>query len=177
VRWSGVTATVSALVACSGGSSGNDSGVAADAGEICFGREQCSTPDDPVEGSCSCGANGFCYLFQVEGPGCSRVCTHPSDCSSYGSGWRCAPASGNNADHSPGANFPYICRLNDGSPYGGCPPPPSTGCDPPYCCVGDTNGNQFCALPCSDSSTCHGGNCNVYDPSHGSCSVTMFCGP
>jgi len=42
--------------------------------------------------------------------------------------------------------------------------------------VADANGNQFCALPCTDSSTCGGGTCNTYDFSHTTCSGPKACG-
>jgi hypothetical protein len=130
----------------------------------------CSTLHDDFQAaaSCCCPAGLFCDGFLAGA--CAQACVKPSDCLT---GAACAPATGSGG--IPQTGFPYICRPNSRTAYSGCKG--AVSCGAGYCCVTDANGNEFCALPCTDSTACAGGACNTYDFSHGTCSGPKACGP
>jgi hypothetical protein len=110
---------------------------------------------------CCCPPNTYC---DPDSQVCLQECVRGSDCPE---GQSCAPAYPGAGP--PKAGAPYVCGpFQDcekwACPYGGC-------------CVGDLSGNRFCAMPCADSSTCSGGNCDTYAYVEPSCSSVKACGP
>jgi hypothetical protein len=99
---------------------------------------------------------------------CQTLCHFGSSCSSG----CCAPAL--DANGQPVG--PYICKSNDAQPYTCCSGV-LNDCGSGYCCVTDTQLNEFCAAPCTDDSTCGAASCTMYDFSHTSCSGPTACGP
>lgn len=124
-------------------------------GRACVGGAEC-----PMESSCcdpgpTGGKGGVC----MPDIGQQCLCTKTIDCTSNA----CAPA----VDTSGNPTGPYVCVPNDGAPYTGCHG--LMTCGPPYCCVTDSNGNQFCATQCTADSTCGAGHCDTFDFSASSC--------
>jgi hypothetical protein len=93
-------------------------------------------------------------------------CTTGSQCSTS----CCAPAADSNNNL---LGF-SICQVDLGGLYECCNSTPCFGVSD--CCVVDALGNQYCAEPCSSSSTCGAGHCDTDDFSHTICSGDMACG-
>lgn len=132
------------------------------------GTTCCSALD--TSGKCSnTGTTWACvpYGVQCSGKQICR-CAVGSDCQS-GS---CAPHVDPNTQQPIG---PYVCKNNDGGLYNGCNG--LTTCSGNTCCVKDTNGNNFCANPCTNDSQCGAAHCNTYNFSGSTCSGPTACGP
>lgn len=125
--------------------------------------------DAETDGGCvtcgmgCCGSNQMCVNDR-----CYTPCTTASDCTTG----CCAPAT----DTSGNPIGPYVCKQNDAAPYDCCYGITEI-CGNNYCCVADTNGNQFCSTPCTSSATCGNAQCNTYSFAHSSCTDTSACGP
>jgi hypothetical protein len=113
---------------------------------------------------------GACIGFQ-NGEQC--LCVGTSECNGFDAGTACAPLT--DTSGNPQTGWPYVCKPNDGTGYDGCNG--TTTCSGKYCCVQDANANRFCALTCTNSSSCDGGSCQNYDFSHTSCIGPSACGP
>jgi hypothetical protein len=95
------------------------------------------------------------------------LCSKGTDCASAA----CAPS----VDASGNPTGPYVCVPITGDPYAGCSS--IFQCYAPYCCVTDTNGNPFCATPCTSDSSCGAGHCDSFDFSASKCTgMTRACG-
>jgi len=150
---------------CSSGSvCGSDTAGNNSCAQSCTSSSQCpaASPCCAVlnNGDAACVANGV-----VTGQQCR--CTGPSECA----GGCCAPMT----DTSGNPVGPFVCKLNNGQPYNCCFG--ATTCAGNTCCVADNYGNQFCSLPCTNSSNCGAAHCNVYNFSHTTCSGPTACGP
>ncbi len=157
---------------------GHDAGDPADAGDP---PEAAPTPEagSPAGAACKtsgdCAASAPCCAVIDGGAQCTAdsqyaeacLCQKGSECGTS----VCAPS----VDSSGNPTAPYVCKTDNGSPYYGCISPES--CSPPYCCVTDKNGNQFCAAPCTGDSTCGSGHCDSFDFSASTCTgVSKACG-
>jgi hypothetical protein len=116
----------------------------------------------PCGGQC-CPGGESC----VQGE-CQTLCTTGSDCTSS----CCAPA----LDGSGNPVGPYVCKTNNAEAYTCCNGA-FNDCSGTFCCVTDTAGNEFCAEPCSGSSSCGTASCNTYSFSATTCSGPTACGP
>jgi hypothetical protein len=147
--------------ACVQDSAGNKS-----CAETCTSSSQCpaSAPccGPAVEGS---PPSAWACLPIVSGQYCR--CTVGSECSSGA----CAPL----VDSQGNPVGPLVCKANDGASYDGCNGL-LTYCSDPYCCVTDGHGNDFCALPCVNSSNCGAASCVSYTFSKTTCSGPTACG-
>jgi hypothetical protein len=125
------------------------------------------------DGGCATPCNGHCCSSAqaCSNNTCVSTCTTASDCSGTGC---CAPLT--NAAGDPLG--PYICKPNDGNAYDCCDGL-FTDCSGNYCCVTDSNSNEFCALPCTTSSMCTPGHCDNFDfgTFTTTCSGPTACGP
>jgi hypothetical protein len=160
-----------------------DGGCAQPCGNVCcFGSEVC------VAGACTtaCTTNSDCpqtapccaiqanggptgCVNQTEDQGCA--CATSSDCATLGC---CAPAT--NAAGDPVG--PYICKPDDGNSYDCCTGITTT-CSGNFCCVKDSNGNEFCSLPCTPGdTTCGAAHCDPFTFGiETTCSGSNACGP
>jgi hypothetical protein len=133
----------------------------------CPASAPCCGPGSPAaEGtlpsSWACLPSGF----YASGEYCR--CSVSSSCSSGA----CAPLT----DSLGNPVGPLVCKANDGAPYDGCHGA-LTSCGGAYCCVTDTNANEFCALPCANASNCGAAKCNAYSFANTTCSGPTACGP
>jgi hypothetical protein len=167
LRFLACMAAIATSAACS--SNGDPANSGPDGGDTRDGSDPDSaSPDaDPPPIACTtsatCPTASPCCLRTGDGgaycaadpqtPG-SCLCEKSSDCASGA----CALA----VDSSGTPTGPNVCVPNDGAPYHGCTGNPSS-CGVPYCCVADTNGNKFCALPCTSESTCGAAQCVPFD--------------
>ncbi len=130
----------------------------------CTSGSQCpaATPCCAVlqGGGGACVGNGI-----VTGQAC--ICTTGAECSTG----CCAPL----ADSSGNPTGPYVCKANDGAHYDCCVGA-TVNCGGNDCCVADSHGNEFCAEPCTNNSTCGSGHCDTFDFSHTTCSGPTACG-
>lgn len=115
-------------------------------------------------------ATGEACSFAGPTPACVKTCRKSDDCASG----CCAPAT--NAAGDPVG--PYVCKQTDGSAYGCCSSVFTT-CSGAHCCVSDSDGNQFCARPCTSNGICGAANCTGYTFGTFSttCSGDTACGP
>jgi hypothetical protein len=145
---------------CATDSSGNAfCGRACESSGECLGGSSCCDPGPTG------GHGGVCMPETAEQ---TCLCTAASDCASNA----CAPS----VDAAGNPTNTYVCVPNDGAPYEGCSGGLIT-CGNPYCCVTDTKGNHFCAIPCTGDSTCGSGHCDAFDFSASTCSGgTRACG-
>jgi hypothetical protein len=157
-----------------------------------FGACQCPVQDagsgcsQPLCNGACCGSSQLCVKDANSGQLlCADVCTTNKDCGSTGccawlsfdgKTWNgqsaCIGTSSNNgacrctksSECPGGACTPslgfYTCEPNDGNSYNGCFG--STTCGSGYDCVGDCQGNEYCAA--SSASNCTGTWCNVANP-------------
>jgi hypothetical protein len=109
----------------------------------------CATPC----GSQCCPANQGCSTDGIGNPTCVPTCQTKDDCPSG----CCAPAT--NAAGDPVG--PYICKPNDGQAYHCCYGI-TVNCGANHCCVSDTDGNEFCAVPCTSNTPCGAAHCAGY---------------
>jgi hypothetical protein len=144
-------------------------------------------PQALCNGAC-CAANQLCVRDSTSGQDlCADTCTTNSDCGSTGccaalsfpdagNAWNgqsaCVGATANNgycrcekSAECPGGQCTpfrgfYTCQPNNGGDYGGCAG--SVICGTGYDCVGDCNGNEYCAA--SSASNCTNGWCPVGSP-------------
>jgi hypothetical protein len=176
--------------------SGEDASGAAEAGDggggeggcsqLC-GTTCCQSGDVCIGGSCvqactagsQCPTSAPCCAVQSNGQsGCVAAtqgeacrCTTSADCTATGC---CAPLT-NSAGDPVG---PYVCKADDGNAYDCCTGVFTT-CGTNYCCVTDTNGNEFCAAQCTSSSTCGSAHCDpfTFGTFTTTCSGPTACGP
>jgi hypothetical protein len=147
-------------------------------GEVCVDDGTEKTCAQPCSDSSSCPAESPCCTLLPGGmSGClpnnvnatqQCLCTTSSECTSGA----CAPAT----DASGNPVGPYVCKANDGGGYDGCHGVFTT-CAGNYCCVEDTNSNEFCSIECTTDLDCGSAHCNPYSFSVSSCSGPNACGP
>jgi hypothetical protein len=107
---------------------------------------------------CCCPPNWVCDPYSTQ---CLRKCERGTDCPA---GQTCAPF------YTAEADFPYFCGPGHACGY-------EWPCPVGSCCVGDLNGNRFCAATCDDSSMCQeGGHCESFAYIDPSCGVARACG-
>jgi hypothetical protein len=159
---------------------GQDGGCATPCGgHCCTSAEVCATNTcvPSCSGPTDCSGTAPCCAVQSNGQsGCVPAtpdqecrCTTASDCSTG----CCAPLT--NAGGI--AIGPYVCKGNTGEPYECCYGL-FNDCGGNYCCISDSNNNEFCALPCSMNSMCSPGHCDSYDfGDTTTCSGSTACGP
>jgi hypothetical protein len=144
-------------------------------GEVCVGGA-CTTA---CTASSQCPSSAPCCAVQSNGQsGCAPAgqgqacrCTTSSDCAATGC---CAPLT-NSAGDPVG---PYVCKADDGNAYDCCTGAFTT-CGTNYCCVTDSNGNEFCATQCTSSANCGAAHCDpfTFGTFTTTCSGTTACGP
>ena len=129
----------------------------------------CTTSDECPKAAPCCAVqddgSSHCAVFTDKQCRCAKG----TDCSSGA----CAPAV--NVVGTPSG--PYVCVPNDGKAYHGCSGA-LLACDGGYCCLTDSNENQFCAKPCELDAECsNGSTCHSYSGAHTSCLSSLGCGP
>ncbi len=119
-------------------------------------------------GNLCCTGNDACVMNDGGQPLCVATCKVATDCPTQ----CCAPMT----DSTGEPVGPYICKANDANAYDCC-----TGltnfCGDGFCCVADTNGNEFCATECTSSSSCGAAKCDTFSFSHTTCFGPTACGP
>jgi len=107
---------------------------------------------------CCCPPGWIC---DANSTNCLKTCQRSTDCPT---GQTCGPYG------LAAAHLPNICAARYSCGY-------EWPCPEGYCCVGDVNGNRFCATGCDDSSMCPwGGRCDGFAYIDPACGITRACG-
>lgn len=184
----------------SGGTSGSSSGSGSGSSSGSSGSSSGSTCSVPCGANC-CNANATCIQDAAGNKSCALRCADSAQCPATDpccdpsfEGGACVPAAMSMVcrcstssecatgscspmvDATQNPIGPYVCTQNDGAPYHGCNGS-LTFCSGNYCCVDDVKGNEFCALPCTNSTMCGTASCKTYSFSHTSCTGPSACGP
>jgi hypothetical protein len=140
------------------------------AAQVCGGT-CCAATDACISDACcpqaqACGAtccsSGATCKDTAGNLSCATICVSASDCSTG----CCAPLEDSSGD----LVGPYVCQSD-------CCADTLASCPGSSCCIEDVNGNEFCAQPCNNSSTCGTATCNAYSFAHSSCPGPDACGP
>jgi hypothetical protein len=133
----------------------------------CTSTGQCLQSESCCVANCDSGGSCLSYCAPMDAGAGECRCLSAADCTTG----CCSPRT----DDSGFPIGPYICKQIDFQNYDCCN---GIGtCSANYCCATDGQLNQFCALPCQNSTDCGPSQCRTYDFSASLCSVTEACGP
>ena len=123
----------------------------------------------PCDGTC-CPSGQGCADDGTGKRSCVPTCFTGKDCASG----CCAPAV-NKAGNPVG---PYVCMPDDTKAYHCCTTNFKSCPGEEFCCISDTQGNQFCAQTCTANAQCGAAHCVGGKTGFGStCVATLFCQP